>query len=213
MKLTEQQVPEVFRDGDGRGVSAWIEGFDYGRTVDCWVLTADQVIPTLRDGQEKLCRVELDAVSQWLGRVDPRDIRCVADHDGVEGEPGSWFGFRLVGNALMGRLLIDRTSLGDMLLEVLDSDPSWGFSFSARSADFATKRTDHGEPVDVLKQLRIEEIGPTPSPADASAHVVRIAGRSPKWMGRQDAMERVQLLRDLGVLPASAAWPGRRGWG
>jgi hypothetical protein len=71
--------------------------------------------------------------------------------------------------------------------------------------------------VSVIKKLDIEEIGPTPTPADPSAFVVRIGGRAPKWMGQLDAMERHKLLLDRGILAASpgrSGWPGRRAlWG
>jgi len=210
MKAIRPEVANVpFRDADGNGVTAWIEGFDPARSVDAWVLNAGRNIPTLRGEQEQLCRVEREAVSSWIARVDPRDVLAVCDHEGEEGEIGGWFGFRLIGDALMGRLLVDRGELGDMLLEVLDNDPSWGFSFSARSSDFtSTARDDHGSPVTVITRLAIEEIGPTPSPADPTAYVVRVAGREPKWSGRADSIERIERLRSRGV-----GWPGRRGFG
>src|SRR5437899_2798601 len=99
-----ETAPFIQRSADGNGVFAWFKGIDYERIVDAWVLSADRVIPTLHDGRERLGRVDSDAARQWIARVDPRDVRCVADHDGVEGEVGTWFEFRLIGNLLRGRL-------------------------------------------------------------------------------------------------------------
>src|SRR5438128_11218495 len=103
--------PFIQRSADGNGVLAVSEGIDIERIVDAWVMSVGRVIPTLRDGQERLGRVELDAVREWLARVDPRDVLCVADHEGIEGQLGSWFGFRLIGDLLMSRLVVDRSGV------------------------------------------------------------------------------------------------------
>ena len=48
----------------------------------------------------------------------------------------------------------------------------------------------------MITKLDIEEIGPTPSPADREAYVVRIGGREPEWARLEDSMERAGRLRE-----------------
>ncbi len=212
MKLTEQQVPEVFYDPDGRGVVAWLPHFNPERVVETWLVSFEQPITGLRRDQPHRSKVRGHALDRWLSRIDPRDIECRADHE--DEEVGTWFRFRALDMGVMGSMHVDEGVAGDQLLHVLDRDESWGFSFSARSAGRTQiERDEHGEPFDVYESLDIIEAGPTPTPADRMAYVVRIAGKSPKWMIRMDGLERDRLMRNLGVVSASAAWPGRRGWG
>lgn len=205
MKL-KGQVAEIFRDGDG--VAAWLENFNPERVVETWLVSFEQAITGLRLDQPHRSKVKRDAVGAWLARIDPRDIECRADHE--DDEVGTWFKFRRLDSGLLSAMQVDDGEEGDQLLHVLDNDPSWGFSFQAKPVGSThIERDEHGEPFDVFDSLDIIEAGPSPSPADPMAYVVRIAGKPPKWMARMDAMERHKLLLDRGILAAS---PGRSGW-
>lgn len=187
------------------GVTAWLDHFDPTRVIDAWVMTFERMTVGSRlDGEPHPSKILRGAVDRWIQTIDPRDVEFKVDHglDGAD-EVASWFSFQVLPSGLFGRALVDEGEVGDQLLVVLDNDPSWGFSIDGTTPDWTSQeRILDGDQVTVFSSLRITEAGPTPSPADDACYVVRIAGREPLWMGRQDAIDRQRTLRDMRPVPS-----------
>jgi hypothetical protein len=196
-------VGVLHRDSDG--VLAWPgDDFDPARVVRAWVLSFNKpVTVTGRDGGEQASTFVRDSVDAWLKVVDPRDVELVYSH-GNEGEYefGTWFRFRSLDSGMVGSFLVHRGELGDQLLDVLDSDPSWGFSFSGFSPDW--ERTGRRHEV-TIETLNIREAGPTDNPSDDDCHVIDIGGHAPRWQRELEGLERhEQLSRMLARRPVIA---------